>query len=272
MRQRKVFAYDVEDGTVRGDDFRASDLDLGESDQSLLVKYKHLQQQHYELENKYIYLQKQFNSYSNLNNLNLNEKKYDEPYASASSSLSSPSSSPSPGYNYSQIITDRGSWLIGLLIFQSFSSIILSRYEGLLNQHPILVSFLTMLIGAGGNAGGQATVRMIREIALGNLTPANRWTYIYHEALIALILSLLMGTVGFLRVVLSSNIHTSSSEVLTIVMALMIIVFTSIILGTVLPLILEAVRVDPAHSSTSIQVLMDILGVLLVCSVASFLL
>ena len=42
---------------------------------------------------------------------------------------------------------------------QSFSGIILSRNEGLLADHPVIVFFLTMLVGAGGNAGNQASVR-----------------------------------------------------------------------------------------------------------------
>ena len=42
---------------------------------------------------------------------------------------------------------------------QSFSGIILSRNEALLADHPVIIFFLTMLVGAGGNAGNQASVR-----------------------------------------------------------------------------------------------------------------
>lgn len=47
----------------------------------------------------------------------------------------------------------RGVWLVGLLIFQSCSSFILASNEQLLQRHPNIVYFLTMLVGAGGNAG-----------------------------------------------------------------------------------------------------------------------
>lgn len=50
------------------------------------------------------------------------------------------------------------------------------------------------------------------------------------------------------------------------------IVFSSVCFGAVLPLLLKRLRVDPAHSSTTIQVIMDILGVLLAVVVSSFLL
>jgi len=56
-------------------------------------------------------------------------------------------------------IADRAGWLVGLLILQSCSSFILSSNQGLLQSHIVLVQFLTMLVGAGGNAGNQASVR-----------------------------------------------------------------------------------------------------------------
>jgi Mg/Co/Ni transporter MgtE len=65
---------------------------------------------------------------------------------------------------------DRGSWLLGLLILQSGSSFILANYEKLLSEHQALIYFLTMLVGAGGNAGNQACVKMVRELAIGTFS------------------------------------------------------------------------------------------------------
>jgi hypothetical protein len=58
-----------------------------------------------------------------------------------------------PKVTFLQSLFDRGGWLIGLLIFQSCSSFILSANEELLRNHPSIIFFLTMLVGAGGNAG-----------------------------------------------------------------------------------------------------------------------
>ena len=62
---------------------------------------------------------------------------------------------------------DRGRWLVGLMLMQSTSSWILAKYTTLLEEHMIIISFLTMLVGAGGNAGAQAAVASVRGIALG---------------------------------------------------------------------------------------------------------
>ena len=56
-------------------------------------------------------------------------------------------------------VWDRAGWLVGLLVLQSMSSFILARNEALLQEHTIIIRFLTMLVGAGGNAGNQASVR-----------------------------------------------------------------------------------------------------------------
>jgi hypothetical protein len=56
-------------------------------------------------------------------------------------------------------LSDRAGWLVGLLVLQSMSSFILARNEALLERHMIIIQFLTMLVGAGGNAGNQASVR-----------------------------------------------------------------------------------------------------------------
>ena len=77
------------------------------------------------------------------------------PPAASSSSSSSFSSS------YSSIngeFRTRSSVLVSLMIVQSLSGIILSRFDDLIKDHIIVTLFLTMLVGAGGNAGNQVSV------------------------------------------------------------------------------------------------------------------
>ena len=64
-----------------------------------------------------------------------------------------------PDISFKDALKDRAVWLVGLLSLQSMSGFILARNEELLQTHPVIVYFLTMLVGAGGNAGNQAAVR-----------------------------------------------------------------------------------------------------------------
>jgi hypothetical protein len=56
-------------------------------------------------------------------------------------------------------VCDQAGWLVGLLVLQSLSSFIIKRNADLLTEHAVIVQFLTMLVGAGGNAGNQASVK-----------------------------------------------------------------------------------------------------------------
>merc|ERR1711923_158894 len=104
--------------------------------------------------------------------------------------------------NFNDLLRDRATWLIGLLFFQSCSGFILSRNELLLQKYPIIVYFLTMLVGAGGNAGNQASVRVIRSLALGTLNSKALPSFLLRELAMAFVLSMLLSMAGFIRAII----------------------------------------------------------------------
>lgn len=164
-------------------------------------------------------------------------------------------------------IQDRAGWLVGLLVLQSMSSFIISRNEKLLQKHLVIVRFLTMLVGAGGNAGNQASVGVIRGLAMGSVNDRNIRETLLRELQMGLGLSFVLGVAGAVR---AAVFMTPFMETLAITTCLVAIVFISVLLGAVLPLIMKYFRIDPAHSSTTIQVIMDILGVLITVRKYSF--
>lgn len=168
---------------------------------------------------------------------------------------------------FSEAIRERAGWLIGLLFFQSCSSFIIAYNEKFLQAHMVIVQFLTMLVGAGGNAGNQSAVGVIRGLAIGTIN-GNTWRdYLRQEAKMAAGLSCLIGLTGFIRAAL---FRTPWGETIAITTSVFIIVMTSVAFGSTLPLAMKKVGIDPAHSSTTIQVIMDILGVLITVLVSSF--
>jgi Mg/Co/Ni transporter MgtE len=174
-----------------------------------------------------------------------------------------------PKQTFFDNLKERGVWLIGLLLVQSCSSFILAFNEKLLQNHPTVIYFLTMLVGSGGNCGNQASVKCIKGLAIGALkSKKSIITFLIRELFMAIALSFLLGTVGFIRALLTSQ-QTSYQEIMGITGSLIVIVFFSIVIGSILPIILLAYSFDPAHASTSIQVIMDISGVLITCFVSS---
>ena len=126
-----------------------------------------------------------------------------------------------------------------------------------------------MLVGAGGNAGNQASVRVIRGLALGTLNETTQAQFLTRELKMAGALSTILSFAGFVR---AAAFRTPFPETMAVTAALAMIVFSSVCLGAILPIGLKKLKIDPAHSSTTIQVVMDILGVVLAVAVSSLLL
>ncbi|EOD37290.1 hypothetical protein EMIHUDRAFT_225748 [Emiliania huxleyi CCMP1516] len=132
------------------------------------------------------------------------------------------------GGGWTSSLRTRASWLLGLLVCQSASSLVLAENESLLLEHPTVIFFMTML--------------RTRSI-------------VSDELLRAAVLAFILVVAGL-------------ADAAAISASLFLIVSTSVVLGTLLPLLLQAAKIDAAHASTTIQVVMDVLGVLITCSVA----
>ncbi|MCF7800024.1 magnesium transporter [Candidatus Babeliales bacterium] len=166
------------------------------------------------------------------------------------------------------MILQRAPWLIGLLFLQSMSSIIISGYQEIIGKYFVFSMFLTMLIGTGGNAGNQSSAIVIRGLATGEITRKDGMRILLREFGISLLMASVLFGVAFFRVWGSPK--SSLLDAFTVCLALFLIIIVSMLLGTVIPLLLERFDFDPAHSAAPfLATLMDILGVLIFCFVVS---
>mmetsp|Transcript_36877 Transcript_36877/g.51216 ORF Transcript_36877/g.51216 Transcript_36877/m.51216 type:complete len:335 (-) Transcript_36877:173-1177(-) len=166
----------------------------------------------------------------------------------------------------------RGQWLLGLLVLQSASSIVLEANKDLIRDHLIITLFLTMLVGAGGNAGNQSAIIVIRGLATNDMEAS--WesfsSVVAEQALVGVTLGTLLALGGFLRVYFTQP--GDINEAFAIGLSLFVIVTTSVVAGASLPFLLAWRGLDPANAGTTIQVVMDILGVSVTCVVCYLLL
>jgi Mg/Co/Ni transporter MgtE len=175
-----------------------------------------------------------------------------------------------------EIAGRRLSVLVGLLILQSSSQIVLQRFEKLISSNIIIPLFLTMLVGAGGNAGNQAAVAAITGILSGELSgPGALLKTLKREAVVALSCGVALAAIGFVRVyIFYSNEETKPTPVLltvsAVTLSLFLIVVSSVLLGATLPFLLLTMGLNIEHAAPAIQVVMDILGVTICCVVCSF--
>ncbi|KAL9644951.1 hypothetical protein ABK040_004444 [Willaertia magna] len=190
---------------------------------------------------------------------------------------------------------ERGIWLVALLLLQSISSFILSYFEKLLQKHIIIPLFLTMLIGAGGNSGGQSTVEIVRRIATGEIKKSNIGKVLWKEFKIGICLSIIVGIVAFVRVyfyrvtnmpeVVDPTLRHLPSflivlldfnlfrELIALTLSIFIIVLVSVIVCAIIPIVLHFVlKFDTVSSSSVGQVIMDCIGVLITCVICAIIL
>ena len=121
-----------------------------------------------------------------------------------------------------------------------------------------------MLVGAGGNAGNQSAIHVIRGLATGTLEPNARdfGRTLAHQLGVGALLASGLAVGGYARVALSGG---STLDAAAIAASLFAIVITSVGVGTALPFGLAKVGIDPANAGTTVQVAGDVLGVAITC-------
>lgn len=163
-----------------------------------------------------------------------------------------------------KLVNQRVYILIALLLAQSLSSIIINQHQDLLSG--FLMLFLTMLTSAGGNASSQTSAIIIQGIATGEIGKHNVRKFLRREIMLGIAIALILGATAFIRVYVTS--HNLSGSI-AVSASLMTIVIISIAIGSSIPVMLQRLHIDPAHSAGPVlATLIDILGVIIYCKIS----
>lgn len=171
--------------------------------------------------------------------------------------------------SFLRLLFERGYILVALLLAQSFSTTIMKSYQDTLG-YGMLLYFTTMLVSTGGNTSSQTSALVIQGLITGELHAMNILRFLRRELLMACILGCILGAVGFIRAYAAG---VSTLESVAISLSLGVIVLASVTLGSLIPLILKRLNIDPAFSAGPfLATVMDILGILIYCYVARWIL
>ncbi|HEV8550274.1 MAG TPA: magnesium transporter, partial [Polyangiaceae bacterium] len=158
-------------------------------------------------------------------------------------------------------IRKRGVWLLALFIGEFFTQTALRHYDATLSAIHGAAYYVPLLISAGGNSGSQSSTLVIRGLATGELKLSDWWRIFWREAGMGLVLGLGLASIGFVRVLMYPDQHVNFA--FTVGVALVGIVFAGCTIGSMLPILLKKLHVDPATSSTPfIASLVDVTGIL----------
>ena len=167
-------------------------------------------------------------------------------------------------------VWQRTAVLVSLLLLQSLSQFILEVHEKLLQRHVIISLFLTMLVGAGGNAGNQSAIRGISGLASQEFRPKDFLSVLKQELFVGVINSAILAGITFARVYYFYGKRDLIYSTLAVTVSLFFIVISSVVLGTSLPFLMGCLGYSREHAAPMIQVVMDITGVFITCSACAW--
>ncbi len=164
----------------------------------------------------------------------------------------------------------RTPWLLILLITNSITVIILSRYEQVLDEVVALAFFTPLLIDAGGNVGAQSSTVVIRGLSTDELRGKKPALVILRELLTGGMLGILLGILVIVAIFLFLGKGAIGFTVGLSLLSITLIAATS---GAALPFMFHSLGLDPAlMSAPFITTVVDILGILIYLNIAKLLL
>jgi magnesium transporter len=179
------------------------------------------------------------------------------------------------------LIQKRSGWLIILFLSEMLTATAMTHFQGALERFAFLSIFVPLIISSGGNSGSQAATLVIRAMALKELTIKDWWYVMRREILAGLTLGLILGTIGVIRITVwhysgwdppSQNdiYHTHWILVAaTIFFSLIGTIMWGTLSGSMIPVVLKSLRLDPATSSAPfVATLVDVTGIVIYFTVA----
>ncbi|MCH5269257.1 MAG: magnesium transporter [Lachnospiraceae bacterium] len=162
-------------------------------------------------------------------------------------------------------------WLLLLMISATFTGQILHHFEDALSICTALTMFIPMLMDTGGNAGGQASVTVIRGLSLGEITYRDTLRVIWKEIRVALLCGITLAVANFAKLMLFDRVGVSIASV--VCLTLVVAVLLAKLIGCSLPVLAKRLGFDPAvMASPFITTLVDALSLLVYFQIASGLL
>lgn len=159
-------------------------------------------------------------------------------------------------------------WLLLLMVSATFTGQIISRFEDALSACAVLTMFIPMLMDTGGNAGGQASVSIIRGLSLGEITYRDTFHVIWKETRVAILCGVTLAAANFVKLMLLDRVGLMVS--LVVCATLVVAVLIAKLIGCSLPVLAKRLGFDPAvMASPFITTIVDALSLMVYFQFAS---
>src|SRR6478735_10932178 len=172
------------------------------------------------------------------------------------------------------MVKKRAGWLVILLLGEMLTASAMSFFEDEIAKAVVLTLFIPLIISSGGNSGSQATTLIIRAMAVGEVHLSDWWHVMRRELISGLMLGVILGAIGFLRILVWTFFSDAYGPHwmligFTVSFSLVGIVLWGSLAGSMLPIMLKRLKLDPATSSAPfVATLVDVTGLVIYFSFA----
>ncbi len=168
-----------------------------------------------------------------------------------------------------ETVKSRIPWLMLLMLSATFTGIVISSFEDSLAACSVLIGFIPMLMGTGGNCGNQSSVAVIRSLSLNEVGFGDLFRVVWKESRVALVCGVLLACGNFVKLMvvdrfLMHNQDVTALVALVICLTLVCTVFCAKVVGCLLPLLAEKIGLDPAvMAAPFISTIVDVLSLVI---------
>jgi magnesium transporter len=180
--------------------------------------------------------------------------------------------------SFLSMVKKRGGWLAALFLGEMLTATAMSYFEDEIDRAVVLALFVPLIISSGGNSGSQASTLVIRAMALGEVKLRDWWRVMRREFAAGLLLGLVLGVIGFFRIVIWQLVLPTYGEhylkiAFVVFISLIGVVMFGTLAGSLLPFLLRKVGFDPASASAPfVATLVDVTGLVIYFTAASLIL
>ena len=172
---------------------------------------------------------------------------------------------------------NRVPWLLFLMLSATFTTMILNSFEEALAVQTVLIGFVPVIMGTGGNSGAQSSTAIIRSISLGDTEPADVLRVVWKEWRVSILCGVSLAAVNLVKMLLVDRLLMNNPDVtvtvaLTVSLAIVLTVMFAKVVGSSLPILAEKIGLDPAVVATPlITTISDAVSLLIYLEIARLL-
>ena len=157
------------------------------------------------------------------------------------------------------------------MVSAAFTGAIISSFEEALSVYAALIAFIPMLMDTGGNAGGQASVTVIRGLSLGEIEYRDVPRVVWKEIRVSVLCGITLAAANFAKLMVFDRVGLYVS--LTVCLTLVAAVLIAMLVGCLLPIGAKKLGFDPAvMASPFITTIVDALSLLVYFRMAAMIL